>query len=70
MVIFFITKILTLMLFLSILNTLRHLFYFIQAIIGSSEDNPSKYVLSNKGLILLGLSIAYILTIIFTGINF
>lgn len=55
---------------LSILNTLRHGYYFIQAMLSATEDEePKKYILSKKSLILLGLSVAYILSAIFTGIT-
>jgi hypothetical protein len=63
-------KLLTVMFFASCLNTLRHAYYFIQAwYTPSSEDEPTKYRLKNSSLLVLGISIAYILTVIFTGIK-
>lgn len=50
------------------LNTFRHCYYFIQAFFNSNKEVPSKYVLTNKSLFLLGISISYIITVIFTGI--
>jgi hypothetical protein len=62
-------KVLMVLFFVSILNVVRHGYYFIQAIITSTEELPIKYVISKNYLILLGLSISYILSVIFTGIN-
>ena len=64
-----INKILIILLFLAILNTLRHTYYFVQTWFTATEEEPVKYRLSNKSLFLLGVSIAYILTAIFTGIK-
>ncbi len=55
--------------FLSCLTTIRHSYYFIQALLKSSEELPVKYKISKTSLILLGVSIAYILSVIFTGIK-
>lgn len=62
-------KILILSFFMSCLTTLRHGYYFIQAFLSSTEETPVKYRISNISLILLGISIAYILSVIFTGIT-
>jgi hypothetical protein len=65
-------KILMICFFLSCLNTLRHGYYFIQAYLlylSPNEETPVKYRLSNTSLILLGISIAYILSSLFTGIT-
>ena len=69
MVLDIINKILTILLFMSGLNALWHLYFFIQISLIASEDNPIKYRLTNKSLFLLGLSLAYILTAIFAGIK-
>jgi len=61
-------KILLIMLFMSSLNVFRHGYYFVQAWLTSSEDNPQKYRMNNSSLWVLGISIAYILTSIFTGV--
>jgi hypothetical protein len=63
----FINKILMVLFFLSLLNSIRHLYYFIQTWFISTEIENVKYRLDNKSLFLLGLSVAYILTTIFTG---
>ena len=61
-------KILLIIFFMSILNVFRHLYYFTQAMIKSNTDQPMKYILSGKGLLILGVSLAYILSSIFDGI--
>ncbi len=60
-------KILMILFFISCLNTIRHTYYFIQAWFTSTEEEPVKYRLTNTALLLLGMSIAYILTAIFNG---
>lgn len=55
--------------FMSLLNVMRHAYYFIQAFFQSTLEEPKKYKLEKTSLILLGLSLAYILTVIFTGIK-
>lgn len=62
-------KILMICFFLSCLTTIRHGYYFIQTFISSTEETPVKYRISNTSLILLGISIAYILSSLFTGIT-
>lgn len=54
---------------LSCLNTARHGYYVIQAFLTSTEEAPMKYRVSKMSLFLLGVSIAYILSVIFTGIK-
>ena len=61
-------KLFMVLFFVSLLNTVRHTYYFIQAIVTSTEEQPIKYVISKTSLTLLGLSIAYILSSICTGI--
>jgi hypothetical protein len=67
MILEILNKILTLFFFLACLTTFRHGYYFIQAYL-SSTDEPVKYRLSNRAL-LLGISIAYLFTVIFTGVK-
>lgn len=55
--------------FMSSLNTVRHLYYFIQALVRSNNENNSKYILGNRQLLFLSISIGYILTVIFNGIT-
>jgi hypothetical protein len=62
-------KLFIVLFFVSLLNSVRHAYYFIQAIVTSTEEQPIKYVISKTSLTLLGLSIAYILSSIFTGIK-
>jgi ABC-type proline/glycine betaine transport system permease subunit len=62
-------KILFLLFFLSCLNVIRHTFYILRGVKKSDEEVANKYVLTKKELFLLGLSIAYILTCVFTGIT-
>lgn len=62
-------KILIIFFFLSCLTTFRHGYYFIQAFFTSTEETPVKYRISQYSLLLLGISIAYILSVVFTGIT-
>ncbi len=55
--------------FMSCLTTIRHLYYFIQAFLTSSEELPIKYRVSKTSLFFLCVSIAYILSSLFTGIK-
>ena len=55
--------------FLSCLVTLRHCYYFIQAYRSSTEELPVKYRVSDKSLTILGIAVAYIISIIFTGLK-
>jgi|688.fasta_scaffold15351_5 hypothetical protein len=60
-------KILFLFFFLACFNILKHIWkVFIKL---REEDVPNKYELPKNELILLGISIAYLLTTIFTGIT-
>jgi|688.fasta_scaffold941250_2 hypothetical protein len=61
-------KILVVIFFMSCLNVLRHVYYFIQAFVMSNEETPIKYRLSSTALIFLGLSVSYILSVLLTGI--
>jgi len=63
MIIEILNKILLFFLFLSGLNTLRVTYFFIQKWV----DNE-KFKLTDKSLILLGISISYILLCIFGGV--
>ena len=70
MVLLIINKILILLYVLSCLNTLRHIYYFIQAWVKSKANNiNSKYKVGNISLMLLGLSLAYIISSLFIGIT-
>lgn len=62
-------KLLMVLFFMSCLNTIRHIYYFIQAWVSSTEEVPIKYRLNKQSLFLLCASIAYILTSIISGIK-
>lgn len=57
-----INKVLFILLFLSILNVVRNSFFLI-----ASVKSGEKFIMNNRSLILLGLSISYILMTIFNG---
>ena len=61
-----VTKILFVLYILAILNSLRHLYIIIRMVM-SEEEN--KYKISPKTLLLLGISIAFIITGIINGIG-
>lgn len=61
-----ITKILYMIYIVAILNSLRHLYILGTYVFSEGED---KYRLSSRDLIILGISIAYIITGIITGIG-
>lgn len=62
-------KTLILLFFMSCLVVLRHSFYFIQALLLSTEENQVKYKLTSWSLFILCLSLANILLSITTGIK-
>lgn len=68
MLIDMLNKILLILLFMSCLNVIRHGYYFTQAWVKSSTENPKKYLVENGSLWVLSMSIAYILMNIVTGI--
>lgn len=62
-------KVLVVFLFMAILSVIRHVYFFAQAYFTSTEEEPVKYRLTEKALVYLCLSLAYILSAIFTGIK-
>jgi Sec-independent protein secretion pathway component TatC len=64
-----VNRILIVAFMLSVLTTLRHLYYFVQAFLTSTEEQPIKYRISKASLFFLGMSLAYILSVFFTGIK-
>jgi len=62
-------KILLILFFMSTLNVVRHIYYFIQAWVKSTSEKPQKYFLTKSSLWVLSMSIAYILTTIFDGVS-
>lgn len=59
-----ITKIIVFILFMTVMNVIKE-----GTLFGIALKNEVKFNISNNRLLLLGASIAYILTIIFTGIT-
>jgi hypothetical protein len=68
MIIDIINKVLIVLFCFASINTLRHIYYFIQAWISSNNDETVRYKLEPTQLFFLGLSISYIITGIITGI--
>jgi len=62
-----VNKTLFVLFFISVLNILRHTWKVLSIL--RNEDVPNKYELSKQELIFLGLSVAYVLTTIFTKIT-
>jgi hypothetical protein len=54
---------------ISVLNIVRHTYFFIQSWVKSTDEQAEKYFLSFKSLLLLGLSIGYFVTVIIRGIS-
>jgi len=54
---------------LSCLNIFRITFFLIGSFVKSSDDIPQKFRLTPTQLIFLGLSIAYVVSTLFTGIG-
>jgi len=65
MIIFILNKILLVLFLMCSLNCLKHIW---NMIIRLREELPSKYQVTKSERFLLGLSISYIITTIFTGI--
>lgn len=68
MLIDIVNKILIVLFFMSLLNVLRHTYYFIQVWVKSTSERPEKYRLPNNSLWVLAISVAYLLSTIFSGI--
>jgi hypothetical protein len=69
MFIVILNKLLIVLFMLACLNVVRHAYYFIQAVVTSTEEEPKKYKMPKLQLNLLGISIAYILSVLITGIT-
>ena len=61
-------RILLIVLVMSSLNVMRHLYYFAQAWFVSDSDNPQKYKISDNSLWIVSISISYIVTSIISGV--
>lgn len=62
-------KIFFILFFLASLNVLRTAFFFIGSFVKSGDEISEKFRLTTRQLFLFGLSIAYILSTLFTGIK-
>jgi hypothetical protein len=69
MLIDIVNKLLYILYFLSIADVVRTTFFLIGSFTKSNSETPEKFILTNRQLILLGLSIAYIFSTFFTGIK-
>ena len=67
MLLLLINKLLLVSLVISILNVIRHIF-FISQLWTSDVKDKGRYEISVRSAFLLGLSIAYIVTTIITGV--
>jgi hypothetical protein len=63
---FLLNKVLLITFILSVLNCIKHVWGLVNRL---REDVPSKYEISTGERFLLGLSISYIITSIFTGLQ-
>jgi hypothetical protein len=70
MLLLFINKLLIMLLSLSILNLVRHFYFFIQSFIVARSGEISKYSISDKQILVLGFSVSYITMCIVTGVTF
>ena len=61
-VLLLLNKVFFFMFFMAILNTIRHIYNVIQSYYMSDEDESVRYILEPKDLMILGASIAIILT--------
>jgi len=68
MLVSLINKLLLMILVMACLNTFRHTYYFIQAWLKSNSESPERYMVNNKSLWVLSLSIGYIVTSIIYGV--
>ena len=62
-------KVLVVLFFMACLNIFRHIYYLIGTSLGSTPENPRKYTLSTNGLVYLGLSISYVLSVVIIGLQ-
>jgi len=64
--VFLLNKVLFVLFLMSVLNCFKHIWNIIK---GLREEIPTKYEISTWDRFLLGLSISYIITIVFTGLQ-
>lgn len=67
MLIQIIDKVILFIFVLSLLNVIRHFYNFLQLFTLSEKNENVRFTLNSIDLLLLGASIAYIITIIITG---
>lgn len=70
MIVLLLNKVFFILFVLSVLICVRHGFYFVQTLLLSSEEEPLKYRLNNKALLILGIALSFVITCIITGIKF
>lgn len=63
---FLLNKVLLVTFIMCVLNCLKHAWYVINNL---REEIPKKYEISSRERLLLGISISYIITTVFTGIQ-
>ena len=61
-------KVLLIVLILAISNIIRHSFLLVQTWMNNTAENRERYVISKHQLIGIGLSIAYVVTSIISGV--
>jgi len=69
MLIFFINKIFYIFFILSTLNVIMNLYKFIRAWALSNTDQTTRYKISKKDVLFVGLSLSYIITSLINGIT-
>jgi len=69
MLIDILNKVFYLLFFLSIATVARTSFFLVGSFIKSDTETPEKFRLTSRQLLLLGLSMAYIISTFFTGIT-
>ena len=63
-------KLMIMLLSLSVLNLIRHSYFFIQSFIVARRGEPSKYSIDKRDVLILGISISFIIMCLSTGVTF
>lgn len=69
MILAIVNKVLVILFTLACLNSIRHAYYFVQSYVKTADETYQKYKVSEKSLVFLGISLAYIISSIFIGIT-
>jgi amino acid transporter len=69
MVLDIINKVIVIVYILACLNVFRHTYYFIQSWFKSNGEAPQKYKIARKSLVVLGISLAFIISSFVIGIT-